>query len=72
MSTMTELADRGVGKMRLPMWNEHAFAVPRPEGPWADLYDAGAGIGGGEPVPVLIAMCDADSRWEPYRGPGRT
>lgn len=51
MSTMTELISQGVEKMRLPAWNKHAFVVPRPEGPWADLYDAGAGIGGGEPVP---------------------
>jgi hypothetical protein len=61
---MTELAGQGVRRMRLPAWNEHAFAVPRAEGPWADLYDVGAGIGNGEPVPVLIAKCDEDPRWE--------
>jgi hypothetical protein len=64
MSTMTELAARGVTKMRLLGWNEHAFAVPRPEGPWADIYDVLHGVGGGEPVPVLIMTCDEDSRWE--------
>jgi hypothetical protein len=65
VNTMTELISQGVMKMRLPMWNEHAYAVPRPEGPWADLYDVLHGVGGGEPVPVLIAMCDEDPRWEP-------
>jgi hypothetical protein len=70
MSTMTELCDRGIRKMRLPMWNEHAFAVPRPEGPWADIYDVGAGIGSGDPVPVLIAVCDEDTRWKPAEPEG--
>jgi len=32
MSTMTELAARGVTKMRLLGWNEHAFAHPAAPG----------------------------------------
>ena len=63
--TVTQLASQGVTRMRLPSWNEHAYLHPRPEGPWADLYDVLAGIGGGNPVPVLIAVCDEDNRWEP-------
>jgi hypothetical protein len=67
MSTMTELTDQGCRMMRLPGWNEHAYAAPRRSGPWADIYDAGAG-----PVPVLIAECDEDNRWEPVPAVGTT
>ena len=56
--------------MRLPHWNRHAYVQPRAEGPWADLYDVGAGIGGGEPLAVLIAQCDQDDRWERAASPG--
>lgn len=64
MATMSELISQGVTRMRLPSWNQHAYAEPRPAGPWADVYDVMAGIGGGDPVPVLIGECDRDSRWE--------
>lgn len=70
MATMTELYDQGVRKMRLPFWNKHAYAVPRPEGPWADVYDVGAGIGGGDPIPMLVGQCDQDDRWEPFEDSG--
>jgi hypothetical protein len=66
--TMTALIEQGHARMRLPFWNEFAYAAPRETGPWADVYDVGAGIGGGAPVPVLIGMCDEDNRWEPCDG----
>ncbi len=62
---MTQLIGRGVTRMRLPFWNEHAYAEPNETGPWAKVYDVGAGIGGGEPMSVLIGTCDDDNRWEP-------
>jgi hypothetical protein len=65
VSTMTELISQEARRMRLPGWNDEAYAEPRLDGPWADLYDIGAGIGGGSPVTVLIVDCDMDSRWEP-------
>lgn len=69
MATMSELISRNVTRMRLPFWNPHAYAEPRPAGPWADIYDVTAGIGEGSPVPVLIGECDKDNRWEPVSGP---
>lgn len=62
---MTELIDQGCARMRLPIWNPFAYAVPRRVGPWVDLYDLGQGIGGGMPMPLLIGFCDQDNRWEP-------
>ena len=61
---MSELIETGSTKMRLPFWNKHAYAVPRPEGPWADIFDVTAGVGGGDPIPRLIIECDQDDRWE--------
>ncbi|MDP9222686.1 MAG: hypothetical protein M3P18_02315 [Actinomycetota bacterium] len=65
MTTMSDLIEAGVQKMRLPFWNPHAYAVPRPVGPWADTYDMLAGIGSGDPVAVLIIECDLHDNWEP-------
>jgi hypothetical protein len=69
MATMSELIAQGVIRMRLPMWNSYAYAEPNPTGPWAKLYDVGAGIGDGEPMSVLIGMCNQDDRWQPYTLP---
>lgn len=61
---MTELINEGVTKMRLPNWRV-AYAVPRSEGPWADVFDVEAGIGSGDPIPVLIGQCNGYHTWEP-------
>jgi len=66
---MIELIDRGVTRMRLPFWNQHAYAEPNLIGPWAKIYDVTAGIGGGEPISMLIGECDLDTRWEPIAAP---
>ena len=67
--TMTELYKTGVSRMRLPKWNQHAYVEIPDEGPWAKLFDVLAGIGGGEPIPVLIAECDLETGWEPASPP---
>jgi hypothetical protein len=61
---MSELIEAGCTRMRLPFWRV-AYAVPRPVGPWCDIYDVKAGIDTGEPMAVMIANCDSDDRWEP-------
>lgn len=65
---MSELIEQGITKMRLPGWNEHAYAVPRPTGPWADVYDVMEGVGGGTPTCRLIGECDCYTTWEPVLG----
>jgi hypothetical protein len=61
---MSDLIDSGCMKMRLPNWAV-GYAVPRPAGPLADVFDVLAGIGGGEPIPILIVECDRHTNWEP-------
>jgi hypothetical protein len=68
MSTMSELIEAGYSRMRLPFWNALAYAVPRPDGPWADIYDVLNGVGGGDPAAVLIGECDKHNDWEPATG----
>lgn len=65
MNTASELSKQGTRKMRLPNWNEHAYLEVSEDGPWAKLFDVLAGIGGGEPIPMLIADCDRHKNWEP-------
>jgi len=62
--TASELAATGVRKMRLPAWHA-AYLVPNETGPWAKLYDVNYGIGGGQPLDVLLIECDQDDRWLP-------
>lgn len=61
---MSQLIDQGVQRMRQPHW-QLGYAEPRETGPWADVYDVGAGIGGGQPLAVLIGQCDEHDNWEP-------
>jgi hypothetical protein len=65
MSTASQLAEQGVEKMRLPNWNEHAYLKVWAEGPWCELYDVLAGIGGGQPIPILLIDADKHNNWEP-------
>jgi hypothetical protein len=62
---MTELIEQGVTRMRLPFFNPWAYAEPRSEGPWADIYDSALGVTPGGPVPILIAQCDMYDTWQP-------
>jgi hypothetical protein len=64
MPDATELRARGIKKMRLPRWNEHAYLEVPDAGPWARLFDVGAGIGGGQPIPMLLVDCDRHHDWE--------
>jgi hypothetical protein len=65
MSTASQLAEQGIEKMRLPNWNEHAYLYVPSDGPWAKLYDVLAGIGGGQPIPILLIDADRHDNWVP-------
>lgn len=66
MSTLDELVDAGHDKVRLPFWNRFAYLQIREGAVWCDLYDVLAGIGGGEPVPLLVGVeTGAYTTWEP-------
>ena len=65
MATMSELVAQGYITMRLPFWNQYAYARPNTVGPWAKIYDVAAGVGTGKPIARLIGECDLDDRWEP-------
>ncbi len=69
MSTATELSQQGFTKMRLPSWNEHAYLEVPAEGPWCNLYDIFAGVGSGEPIPILLVNADQHNDWEPIHEP---
>jgi hypothetical protein len=58
---LRELHAQGIDRVRLPFWNEFAYAV-QDDGPWLTVYDVNAGVGSGEPIKVLIH--DAERRWD--------
>lgn len=60
----SELQQQGISKMRLPQWNPHAYLDVPSDGPWAQLFDVSAGIGGGRPIPMLLMDCDRHDDWE--------
>lgn len=66
--TIDELLSQGHTKIRLPRWNEHAYLTIREDGVWADLFDVLAGIGGGDPVPMLVAECAEHTDWVAVAG----
>lgn len=64
MTSLDFLIEHGVTRMRLPRWNEHAYLQIRDGAVWADVYDVLTGIGGGDPIPMLVADCARHTDWE--------
>ncbi len=75
MATIDELHAQGHTRLRLPWWNEHAYAevyedpATKALGPWVKVYDVLAGVGSGEPKAVAIWECDTHNEWEPAPSP---
>jgi hypothetical protein len=67
MSTIHQLFEQGVRKIRLPIWNKFAYielleAEPGVRAPWCKLYDIGCP---GKDLPTCTVHSDEYEAWNP-------
>ncbi|HEY4388542.1 MAG TPA: hypothetical protein VGN34_29170 [Ktedonobacteraceae bacterium] len=70
MSTIHQLFEQGIRKIRLPIWNKFAYielleAEPGVCAPWCKLYDIGCP---GRELPLSQIQSDEYEKWESLAG----